>query len=190
MTSSRANALWFSKYLHLHARSLQSCRTLRDPMDCNPSGSSVHRNSPGKNTGMGCHFLLQGIFPTQGSNPCLFCLLLWQAGSSPLVPPGKSHLHLMGGKLNYRRWVSEWVSDNRCSVMSDSLQPHALEPTRLLCLWNSPDRNTGVGCHFLLQQKMRGEHKILGTSRHGAPGTNQPLAGNLDCTQYLEKWKC
>ena len=109
MTSSRANALWFSKYLHLRARSLQSCRTLRDPMDCNPSGSSVHRNSPGKNTGMGCHFLLQGIFPTQGSNPCLFCLLLWQAGSSPLVPPGKSHLHLMGGKLNYRRWVSEWV---------------------------------------------------------------------------------
>ena len=34
-------------------------------------------------TGMGCHFLLQGIFPTQGSNPCLLCLLHWQAGSLP-----------------------------------------------------------------------------------------------------------
>ena len=33
---------------------------------------------------MGCHALLQGIFPTQGLNPCLSCLLHWQAGSSPL----------------------------------------------------------------------------------------------------------
>ena len=36
------------------------------------------RDSPGKNTGVGCHFLLQGIFPTQGSNPRLLCLLHWQ----------------------------------------------------------------------------------------------------------------
>ena len=47
----------------------QSCLTLCDPMDCSPPGSSVHWDSPGKNTGMGCHALLQGIFPTQGSNP-------------------------------------------------------------------------------------------------------------------------
>ena len=47
-------------------------------------------NSPGKNTGMGCHFLLQGIFPTQGSNQGLLCLLYLQEGSLPLVPPGKS----------------------------------------------------------------------------------------------------
>ena len=40
-------------------------------MDCSPPGSSVHRDSPGKNTGMGCHALLQGIFPTQGLNPGL-----------------------------------------------------------------------------------------------------------------------
>ena len=38
---------------------------------------------------MGCHALLQGIFPTQGSNPCLLHLLHWQAGSLPLAPPGK-----------------------------------------------------------------------------------------------------
>ena len=42
-----------------------------DPMDCNPPGSSVHGDSPGKNTGVDCHVLLQGIFPTQGSNPGL-----------------------------------------------------------------------------------------------------------------------
>ena len=39
---------------------------------------------PGKNTGVGCHFLLQGIFLTQGSNPHLLCLLHWQADSLPL----------------------------------------------------------------------------------------------------------
>ena len=45
---------------------------------------------PGKNTGVGCHALLQGIFPTQGSNPHLLRLLHWQVGSLPLAPPGKS----------------------------------------------------------------------------------------------------
>ena len=43
----------------------------------------------GKNTGRGCHFLLQGIFLTQGLNPHLLHLLYWQEGSLPLVPPGK-----------------------------------------------------------------------------------------------------
>ena len=47
----------------------QSYPSLCDPMDCSPPGSSVHGDSPGKNTGVGCHALLQGIFPTQGSNP-------------------------------------------------------------------------------------------------------------------------
>ena len=46
-------------------------------------------NSPGKNTGVGCHFLLQGIFLIQGSHPHRLSLLHWQAGSSPLAPPGK-----------------------------------------------------------------------------------------------------
>ena len=45
--------------------------------------------SIGKNTGVGCHALLQGILPTQGMNPRLLCLQHWQAGSLPLVPPGK-----------------------------------------------------------------------------------------------------
>ena len=42
-----------------------------DPMDCSPPGSSVTGDSPGKKTGVGCHALLQGIFPTQGSKPGL-----------------------------------------------------------------------------------------------------------------------
>ena len=38
----------------------QSCPTLCNPMDCSPSGSSVHGDSPGKNTGVGCHFHAHG----------------------------------------------------------------------------------------------------------------------------------
>ena len=50
---------------------VQLCPTLCDPMDSSPPGSSVHGDSPGKNTGVGYHALLQGILPTQGSNPGL-----------------------------------------------------------------------------------------------------------------------
>ena len=49
--------------------SLQSCPTVCDPADCSPPGSSC--DSPGKNTVVSCHALLQGIFPTQGSKPGL-----------------------------------------------------------------------------------------------------------------------
>ena len=59
------------------------------PYELQPTRFLCPWDSPGKNTGMGCHALLQGIFPTQGSNPCLLCLLHWQAGSLPLAPPGK-----------------------------------------------------------------------------------------------------
>ena len=47
---------------------VQSCLTLCNPVDCSLPGSSVHGHSPGKNSGVDCHALLQGIFPTQGSN--------------------------------------------------------------------------------------------------------------------------
>ena len=47
---------------------VQSFPTLFDPMDCSLPGSSCPRNSPGKNTGMGSHSFLQGIFLTQGPN--------------------------------------------------------------------------------------------------------------------------
>ena len=43
------------------------------PMDCSPTRLLCLWDSPGKNTGVGCHFLLQGIFPTKGLNPGLLC---------------------------------------------------------------------------------------------------------------------
>ena len=69
--------------IHTHTRacvcanSLQVFPTLCHPMDCGPPSYSVLPGiSPGKNTGVGCHEHLQGIFPTQKSNPHLLCLLL------------------------------------------------------------------------------------------------------------------
>ena len=50
---------------------IQSYPTLCDSLDYSPLDFSVHGCSSGKNTGVGCYVLLQGIFPTQGSNPCL-----------------------------------------------------------------------------------------------------------------------
>ena len=59
--------------------------TLCDPMNWSPPGCSVCGDSPGKNTGVGCHFFLQGIFPIQRLKSDL---LHWQAGSLPLSPLG------------------------------------------------------------------------------------------------------
>ena len=50
---------------------IKSCLTLCNPIDCSPPDSSVPGASPGNNTGVGCHTLLQGIFPTHGANPGL-----------------------------------------------------------------------------------------------------------------------
>ena len=88
--SAEASLKWVpTTYACEHAQPLQLCPTLCDHMGCSPPGSSVHGDSPGKNTGVGCHDFLQGIFPTQGLNPYLSCLLHWQVGSLPLAPPGK-----------------------------------------------------------------------------------------------------
>ena len=66
----------------------QSCPTVCDPMDWSPPGSSVHGDSPGKNTGVGCHVLLQGTFPTQGWNRVSFTtgrfFTVWAPGKPPL----------------------------------------------------------------------------------------------------------
>ena len=65
-------SLWSSSHICtciMWSEVAQSCTTLCDPMDCSLPGSSW--DFPGKSAGVGCHFLLQGNFPTQGSNPGL-----------------------------------------------------------------------------------------------------------------------
>ena len=58
-------------YCELLCLVTQSCPTLCDDMDCSLPGSSVHGDFPDKNTGVGCHALLQETFSTQGWNPGL-----------------------------------------------------------------------------------------------------------------------
>ena len=82
----RNNIIYRDK-LHLYNMQLlevklsiaQLCPTLCNPMDCSPPGSSVHGNSPSKNTGVGCYAFIQGIFLTQGSN-------LWSPGKGNGYP--------------------------------------------------------------------------------------------------------
>ena len=63
----------------------QSCLTLR-PIGCSPPGLSVHGASPDKNTGVGCHALLQGIFPIQGLNlGLLHCRRIFYYQGSPRI---------------------------------------------------------------------------------------------------------
>ena len=77
----------------------QSCLTLCNPMGCSPPGSSVHGIFPGRTTRTGCHFLLQGVFLTQGSNLCLLHLLHWQADCLPLSHLGSPLKVIRGTKI-------------------------------------------------------------------------------------------
>ena len=61
------------------------------------------------------------------------------------------------------------------SVVSDSLRPHRRQPTRLLHPWDSPGKNTGVGCHFLLQcRKVKSEREVA----QSCPTLSNPM----DCS--------
>ena len=93
----------------------ESCPTLPGSMDCSPPSSSVHGMSR-QEYWSGCHFLLQGIFPTQGLNLHLLYLLHWQADSLPIAPPGKPKPVLL---LLFSH-----------PVVADPLQPHRLQQAR------------------------------------------------------------
>ena len=75
------------------------CSVLPDslrPCGLKPARLLYPWNFPDRNTGVGFHFLLQGIFPTQGLNPCLLRLLHQQADSLPIELPGKA-IHSVPG---------------------------------------------------------------------------------------------
>ena len=70
------------------------------------------------------------------------------------------YLRLFPNQKGLWQWLSPWKGlilrlfwsyAPSCSVVSDSLWPHGLQPARLLCPWSSPGKNTAVGCFFLLQ---------------------------------------
>ena len=81
------------------------CLILCNVMDCGQSGSSVHGNFPGKNTLVGCHFIFQGIFLTQGLNLHLLCLLHWQVILYRLSHQGSSQ-HITEPWSHCWQWFS------------------------------------------------------------------------------------
>ena len=93
----------------------QSCLTLCNSMDCSPPGSSVHGIFQAKNTGAGCHFLLQGIFPTQGSNSHLLLLWYWQEDSLPLSDQGSLKI-----RVEHLQWKKNITLDS--SVWCDGTE--------------------------------------------------------------------
>ena len=108
------------------------------PMDCSPPGSSV------LGFWSGLPFPSPGDLPDpgidSGSPAC-------QEDSLPGEPPGKPYLVCC---------CCCYVA----SVVSDSVRPHRWQPTRLPCPLDSPGKNTGVGCHFLLQcMKVKSERE-------------------------------
>ena len=123
----------------VHAQSLSRVWLICNPVDCSLPGSSVHGIFPGKNIVVGCHSLLQGIFPTQGSNSCILHLLRWPMDFYQLVPPGKPLLSLVAPFLIHT-----------ISVFSDLLvglwgwgKTLAMENTRLTSF-------LALGCVFTL----------------------------------------
>ena len=99
-------------------------------------GSSVLGDSPAKTTGVSCHFLLQGNLLNPGVE---LVSLTSQGRFSTTGPPGKpvcvcvsGHACMLSCFIHVRLFVTE-------------------EPDKLLCPWDPPGKNTGAGCHALLQ---------------------------------------
>ena len=76
---------------------------------------------------------------------------------APLHPPSLLTINNCVSQLPNSTWDTNIHASSKrsacsvVSVLSDSLRPHGLESTRLLCPWDSPSKNTRVGCHALLQ---------------------------------------
>ena len=124
---------------------------------------------PGENIGVGCHFLLQGIFLTQGLNSRLLpASLALQADSLALshqvslsscrrtqICVSEGHVHPLG---------RSWVSASYCTVCVQLcpavLWLHGLKPARFLCPWDSPGKNSGVDGHFQSRASSRPRDQI------------------------------
>ena len=124
-----------------------------------PLGLYSRWNSPGQNTGVGSLFL-QGIFPTQGLNPG--------------IPHSRWILYHLSHKGS--PYICVWVCVCGCVCVRGLVAKAGLtlvtglQPSRLLCSWDFPGKNTGVGCHFLLQ---------------GIFPTQEANSGLLHCRQIL-----
>ena len=128
-------------------------------------------DSPGKNTGVGYHALLQGIFPTQGSNPHQLCLLLWQAGSLIPAPPGKAPL----------------FSDSKRRTQMDG-EKAAVETVLSAFKCHQPRVMLGVWVQEGTSETPRAPHQgpPAGTEHRGTPAqAPAPPTSHLSATRFL-----
>ena len=158
----------FLPFCHLCVQLLvtQSCPTLCDPMDlaCQaPLFMGIFRQECWSGLPFSSS---RGIFLTQGSNLCLLCLLHYGQIICFLI------LEYAAVETVFFFFFFMFPNIHSCVshsviVVSDSLWPHGLQLTRLLCPWSFPGKDAGVGCHFLLQGILPtlGSHHISCTSR-------------------------
>ena len=100
--------IYMAKWQHFvrEYKVAQLCLTLCNLIDYTHQ-APLSMDSLGKNTGVCCHALLQGVFPTQGLNPHLLRLLHWQSGSLLLAPPDQVHLNeVLGTHSNFSLYTS------------------------------------------------------------------------------------
>ena len=128
---------------------------------CSPPGFSAHEYFPGKNTGVGCHFLLQGIFPTQGSNMRLLCLPHWQADSLPLVLSwkpgiGNDNLQITESLLLTCRKIflnsADRMVDRQAATSCESSQMFTCQLTKGSIIL---EYERGKGCYLSQAQKYK-----------------------------------
>ena len=127
-------------------------------MDCSPPGSSIHGDSPlqGKNTGVGFHTLLQGIFPTQGSNPVLPCgrQILYHLShqGSPWILKWIAYAFIVLGILLAEYWSGQ-LFPSPGDLPNPGIEPRspALQVFSLPAEPPGKTKNIGVGSLSLLQ---------------------------------------
>ena len=138
----------------LRAKLLQSCLTLCNPMDCSLRFLCPW-NSLGKNTGVGCHALLQGMFLTQGEKPHLLRLLHWQVGSFITSDIWEAQFKNTGGK-NKSEWILSPLFKSYMSDSSRMNQKHQFRKPRVTLYVPYIEQQVGgtIKSKYLLQQEL------------------------------------
>ena len=132
----------------MHAMLLQSCLTLCNPMDYSPPGSSVHGILQARILEWGAISFSRGSSWARDQT-----CISWVSYTGRQVLHHWCHLG-----SSYQPAAAAAKS---LQVMSNSVWPHRRQPTRLPHPWDSPGKNTGVGCHFLLQCiKVKSESEV------------------------------
>ena len=135
----------------------QSCPTLR-PHGLQPARLLCPWDFPGRKAGVGCHFLLQGLFLTQRSDPGLLCFLRWQVGSLPLSQPGSP-----AGSLREYRHISPHSHTFTSNLLGLCCSPSSgCVPTHLASI---PDAAHSIfiwkECPFVTSMHARQELRFL-----------------------------